>query len=99
MSTIDEATYCFELDSKGNLHVHGICSSEYKLQYSSLHRSWGVHHNFSQLFPPRYSQYTAKPVRITKIVAYITKNPVANLIIKQFKEMNMNINTLAYWIE
>ncbi len=99
-STIQKVVYCFELDSKKHLHVHGICSSEDKLIYTRLYRERGVHHNFKLIESPVYHdiQYCMNSKYLKAICHYMLKDILGNLIMKSFKGNNYyNITTKAYW--
>ncbi len=98
-SHIVQCVYCFELDSRGNLHIHGIATSKQKLRYDKLYRSWGVHHNFNQLYPPKFTHHkppvTSGIEYIDKVAWYMIKMPWGP-IIKSLKGIGNNISTFAY---
>ncbi len=96
-SHICQFTYCFEIDSRRRLHVHGFAEATETLNYKRLPREWGVHHKFSRILATK-TKIRELNTGQDKIIPYITKNPIGP-IIKSFKDINNNniINTLAYW--
>ncbi len=99
-STISKLVYCFELDSKGHLHIHGICATTDRLVYKYIYRLKGVHHKFSFIEPPTW--HSISKVKdseyIKSMCKYMLKDMLGSLIIKQFKENYLiRIRTKAYW--
>ncbi len=96
-SDIDSVVYAFELDTLGQLHVHGIAQSLHPLQYNRLYRSWGVHHHFKEMREPsgnpRFKSYGEQAT-----IYYILKHPVGP-VIKTLKENDESdiISNYAYW--
>ncbi len=110
-SAINEATYCFELDSQYRLHCHGIVTSPMPIRYKRLYREWSVTHHFNEIrvINTTTKKYRAELAGIVDqrchdggiIIDYITKKPVGP-IIKSVKSLNVKnrsiiIDTYAYW--
>ncbi len=87
---------CFELDSKGGLHAHGIAEADGSLVYKRLKRDWCVHHKFTRIFRAT-DRWDELPYG-SKIILYITKCPLP-FVVKLFKQNNALIDTdiLIYW--
>ncbi len=107
MSPLTSIVYCFELDSVGRLHIHGIATSPMKIHYKNLHRDWGVTHHFSEIkklhnTSKAYRDCVCHDISCTcKVIKYILKQPVGPAIqsVKSLNEKNqsMIIDTYAYW--
>ncbi len=99
-STIHKAIYTFELDSKGHLHIHGICCTADKLIYNRLYREKGYHHKFSLILPPTYHDISrvVNSVYLERICQYMLKDMFGKFVVKQFKHNYLiKVTTEAYW--
>ncbi len=96
-SYIESVVYAFELDTLGQLHVHGVAQTMHPLQYSRLYRSWGVHHHFSEMKKPSGTRQPELYGRFP-VIMYCTKHPVGPVMktLKAEDESN-NISNYAYW--
>lgn len=98
-STINKVVYCFELDSRGHLHVHGICATADRLIYKQLYRMRGVHHKFTFIEPPAWHDIHRKnnDVYLASLSMYMLKSPIGKILINQFKTKYLNnVSCLAY---